>query len=92
MNIYKIKNKAKFVLDDSDYKKLIDSLEQNKIHTARILIDEIHDKVALQLTSCADEECEQVIKEMNLLEEIESEIFNLYVEEDEGEQIKHIIR
>ena len=92
MNIDKIKNKAKFVLDDSDYKKLVDSLEQNKIHKARILIDEMYDKTALQLSSCTDEECEQVIKEMNLLEEIESEIFNLYVEEDEGEQIKHVIR
>lgn len=92
MNIDKIKNKAKFVLDDSDYKKLVDSLEQNEIHTARILIDELHDNVTLQLSSCADEEYEQVIKEMNLLEEIESEIFNLYVEEDEREQIKHIIR
>lgn len=92
MNIDKIKNKAKFVLDDSDYKKLVDSLEQNKLHVARVLIDELHDNATLQLASCADEECEQIFKEMNLLEQIESEIFNLYVEEDEGEQIKHVIR
>ena len=92
MNINKIKNKAKFVLDDSDYKKLVDSLEQNEIHTARILIDKLYDNAALQLASCADEECEQIFKEMNLLEQIESEIFNLYVEEDEREQIKHVIR
>ena len=91
MNIDKIKNKAKFVLDDSDYVKFVNFLNEGELNFARIMIDELADNSELRLSCCDDSESEQILKEIELFNQIESEIFNLYVEEDEGEQIKQIV-
>ena len=92
MNIDKIKNKAKFVLDDSDYTKFVNFLNEGELNFARIMIDNLADNLELTLSCCQDSETEEILKEIELFNQIESEIFNLYVEEDEGEQIKQIVK
>jgi hypothetical protein len=92
MNIDKIKNKAKFVLDDFHYTKFVNFLNEGEVNSARIMIDELCDDLERRLNYCEDSEFEEILKEIELFNQIESEIFNLYVEEDEGEQIKQIIR
>ena len=92
MNVDKIKNKAKFVLNDVYYKILVSCLEQNKINSARLLIDQLIEEVEFKINCTNDSVKEELLQELKNLNTIESEIFNLYTEEDEGEQIKQVVR
>ena len=92
MNIDKIKNKAKFVLDDDNYNRLVRCLDQNKIDYARLLLDQISEEVEFKLAHSKENDKEELLQELKNLNTIESEIFNLYVEEDEGEQIKYVAK
>lgn len=92
MNIDKIKNKAKFVLDDDNYNRLVRCLDQNKIDYARLLLDQISEEVEFKLAHSKENDKEELLQELKNLNTIESEIFNLYVEEYEGEQIKYVAK
>lgn len=91
MKLIKIKSLASSVLSDSDYKKLIRYLTYQKLTEARFFIENIIDELELKINSSSDDEMSELLLEMENLNKIESEIFNLYVREDEGEQIKQPI-
>ena len=86
------KNKAKFVLDDYNYNRLVRCLDQNKIDYARLLLDQISEEVEFKLAHSKENDKEELLQELKNLNTIESEIFNLYVEEYEGEQIKYVAK
>ena len=89
----KIKNIAKIVLSDFEYSKLNKLLKNKKLNSARIyvesLINEIED--TLEFTEIYFERS-QLIENLKKLDTILDEIFNLYEEDDEKEQIKQSIR
>lgn len=91
MNLEKIKNVAQLVLDDNDFNKLINYLIIGKIHSARIMIDDIieNNELLLEVSSLID--VQDIRQDITNLKLIESEIFNLYERDDEREQIKQLV-
>ena len=83
----KIKNIATLVLNDNQYKLLVNLLSSN-IDRARIFIGDLIEMKELEHSLSDDQEKETVLRELNLLNTMEDLIFNLYEKEDEREQIK----
>lgn len=91
--INKIKNIAKFVLDEEEYNLLQTYLLINNLNHARIMIDELIEKNELFLEFEQYKNSEEIRNDILKLKQIEAEIFNLYMmKEDEREQIKNINR
>jgi ribosome-interacting GTPase 1 len=88
----KIKNIAKIVLNDFEYSKLNELLKNKKLNSARIYIESLINEIEdiLEFTENYSERS-QLIENLNKLDTILDEIFNLYEEEDEGEQIKQSV-
>jgi hypothetical protein len=90
--INKIKNLAKFVLDEEEYNLLETYLIVNNLHYARIMIDELIEKNELFLQFSKYKDSEEIKDDILKLKQIEAEIFNLYEKEYEREQIKNTDR
>jgi hypothetical protein len=90
--INKIKNIAKFVLEEEEYNLLETYLVLNNLHHARIMIDELIEKNELFLQFSMYKDSEEIKDSILKLKQIEAEIFNLYESEYEREQIKNINR
>jgi len=90
--INKIKNLAKFVLDEEEYNLLETYLIVNNLHYARIMIDELIEKNELFLQFSKYRDSEEIKDDILKLKQIEAEIFNLYEKEYEREQIKNTDR
>ena len=89
----KIKEIAKIVLDDSEYNILNNALDNNQLSSARLLIDSILEAKAFECNSIDDSfEKDLLLTEIKNLDSILDNILNLYEEEYEREQIKHITR
>jgi len=87
----KIKDLASFCLSNKDYNKLINLLNQNELNRARLYINDLIDELELKIESSSEYDKTVLYEEFYGLKQIEDEIFNLYVEEDEGEQIKQSV-
>ena len=85
----KIENIAKIVLTDDEYILLNKYLSNKQLNSARLFIDEIltDKELTLDLIDNYNERSD-IITEIQNLDTILDEIFNLYEEEDEREQIK----
>lgn len=87
----KIKDLASFCLSNRDYNKLSNLLNQNELNRARLHINDLIDELELKIESSSEYDKTVLYEEFYELKQIENEIFNLYVEEDEGEQIKQSV-
>jgi hypothetical protein len=87
----KIKNLASLCLNNKDYNKLSNLLNQNELNRARLYINDLIDELELKIESSSEYDKTVLYEEFYGLKQIEDEIFNLYVEEDEGEQIKQSV-
>ena len=87
----KIKNLASLCLSNKDYNKLSNLLNQNELNRARLYINDLIDELELKIESSSEYDKTVLYEEFYKLKQIEDEIFNLYVKEDEGEQIKQSV-
>jgi hypothetical protein len=87
----KIKDLASLCLNNKDYNKLSNLLNQNELNRARLYINDLIDELELKIESSSEYDKTVLYEEFYGLKQIEDEIFNLYVEEDEGEQIKQSV-
>lgn len=87
----KIKDLASLCLSNKDYNKLSNLLNQNELNRARLYINDLIDELELTIESSSEYDKTVLYEEFYELKQIENEIFNLYVEEDEGEQIKQSV-
>lgn len=87
----KIKDLASLCLSNKDYNKLSNLLNQNELNRARLYVNDLIDKLELKIESSSEYDKTILYEEFYSLKQIEDEIFNLYVEEDEGEQIKQSV-
>ena len=87
----KIKDLASLCLSNKDYNKLSNLLNQNELNRARLYINDLIDELELTIESSSKYDKTILNEELYNLKQIENEIFNLYVEEDEGEQIKQSV-
>ena len=87
----KIKDLASLCLSNRDYNKLSNLLNQNELNRARLYINDLIDELELKIESSSEYDKTVLYEEFYNLKQIEDEIFNLYVEEDEGEQIKQSV-
>lgn len=87
----KIKDLASLCLSNKDYNKLSNLLNQNELNRARLYINDLIDELELKIESSSEYDKTVLYEEFYELKQIEDEIFNLYVEEDEGEQIKQSV-
>lgn len=87
----KIKDLASLCLSNKDYNKLSNLLNQNELNRARLYINDLIDELELTIESSSEYDKTILNEELYNLKQIENEIFNLYVEEDEGEQIKQSV-
>ena len=87
----KIKDLASLCLSNNDYNKLSNLLNQNELNRARLYINDLIDELELKIESSSEYDKTVLYEEFYKLKQIEDEIFNLYVEEDEGEQIKQSV-
>lgn len=87
----KIKDLASLCLSNKDYNKLSNLLNQNELNRARLYINDLIDELELKIESSSEYDKTVLYEEFYGLKQIEDEIFNLYVEEDEGEQIKQSV-
>lgn len=87
----KIKDLASLCLSNKDYNKLSNLLNQNELNRARLYINDLIDELELKIESSSEYDKTVLYEEFYNLKQIEDEIFNLYVEEDEREQIKQSV-
>ena len=87
----KIKDLASLCLSNKDFNKLSNLLNQNELNRARLYINDLIDELELTIESSSEYDKTILNEELYNLKQIENEIFNLYVEEDEGEQIKQSV-
>ena len=87
----KIKDLASLCLSKYEYNKLSNLLNQNELNRARLYINDLIDELELTIESSSKYDKTILNEELYNLKQIENEIFNLYVEEDEGEQIKQSV-
>ena len=87
----KIKDLASLCLSNKDYNKLNNLLNQNELNRARLYINDLIDELELKIESSSEYDKTILYEEFYKFKQIEDEIFNLYVEEDEGEQIKQSV-
>ena len=66
-------------------------INQNELNRARLHINDLIDELELKIESSSEYDKTVLYEEFYNLKQIEDEIFNLYVEEDEGEQIKQSV-
>ena len=87
----KIKNLASLCLSNHQFNKINNLLNQNELNRARLYINYLIDELELTIESSSEYDKTILNEELCNLKQIENEIFNLYVEEDEGEQIKQSV-
>ena len=87
----KIKDLASLCLSNKDFNKLSNLLNQNELNRARLYINDLIDELELTIESSSEYDKTILNEELYNLKQIENEIFNLYVKEDEGEQIKQSV-
>ncbi len=87
----KIKNLASLCLSNHQFNKINNLLNQNELNRARLYINDLIDELELTIESSSENDKTILNEELYNLKQIENEIFNLYVEEDEGEQIKQSV-
>ena len=87
----KIKNLASLCLSNHQFNKINNLLNQNELNRARLYINDLIDELELTIESSSKYDKTILNEELYNLKQIENEIFNLYVEEDEGEQIKQSV-
>ena len=87
----KIKDLASLCLSNHEFNKLNNLLNQNKRNSVRLYINDLIDELELKMESSSTCDKSILSEEFCNLKQIENEIFNLYVEEDEGEQIKQSV-
>ena len=87
----KIKDLASLCLSNHEFNKLNNLLNQNKRNSVRLYINDLIDELELKMESSSTYDKSILSEEFRNLKQIENEIFNLYVEEDEGEQIKQSV-
>ena len=87
----KIKNLASLCLSNHQFNKINNLLNQNELNRARLYINDLIDELELTIESSSEYDKTILNEELCNLKQIENEIFNLYVEEDEGEQIKQSV-
>ena len=87
----KIKDLASLCLSNYEYNKLSNLLNQNELNRARLYVDNLIEKLVYQIENDSDWSNDGNKIDIIYLKQIEDEIFNLYVKEDEGEQIKQSI-
>ena len=88
----KIKNLASLCLSNHQFNKINNLLNQNELNKARLYVNDLIDELELTIESSSEYDKTILNEELYNLKQIENEIFNLYVEEDEGEQIKQSIK
>ena len=79
----KIKNLASLCLSNHQF--------NNELNRARLHINDLIGELELTIESSSEYDKTILNEELYNLKQIENEIFNLYVEEDEGEQIKQSV-
>ena len=87
----KIKNLASLCLSNHQFNKINNLLNQNELNRARLYVNDLIDELELTIESSSEYDKTILNEELYDLKQIENEIFNLYVEEDEGEQIKQSV-
>ena len=87
----KIKNLASLCLSNHQFNKRNNLLNQNELNKARLYVNDLIDELELTIESSSEYDKTILNEELYNLKQIENEIFNLYVEEDEGEQIKQSV-
>ena len=87
----KIKNLASLCLSNHQFNKINNLLNQNELNRSRLYVNDLIDELELTIESSSEYDKTILNEELYNLKQIENEIFNLYVEEDEGEQIKQSI-
>ena len=87
----KIKNLASLCLSNHQFNKINNLLNQNELNRARLYINYLIDELELTIESSSEYDKTILNEELCNLKQIENEIFNLYVEEDEGKQIKQSV-
>lgn len=87
----KIKDLASLCLSNYEYNKLSNLLNQNELNRARLYVDNLIEKLVYQIENDPDWSNDGNKTDIVYLKQIEDEIFNLYVKEDEGEQIKQSV-
>ena len=87
----KIKDLASLCLSNYEYNKLSNLLNLNELNKARLYVDNLIEKLEYQIENTPDWSNDGNKTDIVYLKQIEDEIFNLYVEEDEGEQIKQSV-
>ena len=87
----KIKNLASLCLNNHEFNELNNLLTKNQLNKARLYIDNLIEKLEYQIENDPDWSNDGNKTDIVYLKQIEDEIFNLYVEEDEGEQIKQSV-
>ena len=87
----KIKNLASLCLSNRQFNKINNLLNQNELNRARLYVNDLIDGLELTIESSSEYDKTILNEELYNLKQIENEIFNLYVEEDEGEQIKQSV-
>lgn len=90
--INKIKNLAKFVLDEEEYNLLNTYLVLENFSEALTVINELIEKNELFLQFTMYKDSETIKDDLLKLKQIENEIFNLYSENNERKQIKQFIK
>ena len=88
----KIKNLASLCLSNHQFNKINNLLNQNELNKARLYVNDLIDELELTIESSSEYDKTILNEELYNLKQIENEIFNLYVEEDEGEQIKQSVK
>lgn len=87
----KIKNLASLCLSNYEYNKLSNLLNRNELNKARLYVDNLIEKLEYQIKNDSDWSNDGNKTDIIYLKQIEDQIFNLYVEEDEGEQVKQSV-
>ena len=87
----KIKDLASLCLNNHQFNKINNLLNQNELNRARLYINDLIDELELTIESSSEYDKTILNEELYNLKQIENEIFNLYVKEDEGEQIKQSV-
>lgn len=87
----KIKDLASLCLSNYEYNKLSNLLNRNELNKARLYVDNLIEKLVYQIENDSDWSNDGNKIDIIYLKQIEDQIFNLYVEEDEGEQIKQSV-
>ena len=87
----KIKDLASLCLNNHEFNELNNLLTKNQLNKARLYIDNLIENIEYQIENDPDWANDGNKRDIIHIKQIENEIFNLYVEEDEGEQIKQSV-